>query len=157
MQDRLRILQSAKQAVKYAQLNPFGSDLGQATEMYASLRMPQLAPMLLRNDRSSPEWDMAIRELWELCARSGYRTDDLPSAAEQMARAMTSEMASAETTPLPPAPSAAELKMIDELHHESVRVDQARQVIDDRRGARPQPAPPQPTYRDVPRLRDMIR
>ena len=155
----LTAVQAGKRAVVYAMLDPFGSSIAQGTQAYEAFRMPQLVPVLLANDRESPEWDKAVAELEELCLRSAYRTDHLPGEAEQMARAMTAAMtppdAALAEAVAGPVPSAGELKVLDAVARESARLDEAREVVDDRRGAVPVRQPVQQrSYMEIPRLRD---
>jgi len=108
-------IQGAKRGVMWAQLNPFTSPVAQATKAYIGHRQPFLNLVLLKNDRSDPEWEAAISEVEECCLRSAYRTDHLPSEAEQMARAMTASMADATSEPPPPAPSGRDVMKAYEI------------------------------------------
>jgi hypothetical protein len=134
-------------------LDPFGSPLAQGTGAYTSFRALHLAPVLMRNDRESPEWPMAIAQMDELAMRSAYRTDHLPSNAEQAARAMTSAMPDASTV-VAPAPNAAEVMAADALKIANAAMPASK--IEDFRNT---PAPPRnlvvPAHKVVPSLRDM--
>ncbi len=132
----LAVVQGAKRTVLAAMLDPFGSPLAQETGAYTSFRMPQLVPVLLRNDRESPEWDMAVAELEELCLRSAWRSDSLPSNAEQAARAMTSAMADASTV-VAPAPSASEVMLVDAIKLRNETAPASK--IEDHRNTPPPP------------------
>jgi hypothetical protein len=155
---RLQVVQAAKQRVLKAQLNPFGDELAQATEAYIAYRMPHLNMVLLRCDRESPEWEKAAAEFEELALRSGLRTDHLPTDAEMAARALKAGMADAATTPPDPAPSAADVRAQIGVEFGNMALEQAaaRNVVDDRRGAQPQPAPVGRSYMEPPpRLKDL--
>ena len=92
-----------------------------------------------------------------LALRSGLRTDHLPTEAERAATALrNSGMADAMTTPPAPAPSMVEVIKQTGADFEHMRLQGVRTEVDDRRNARPVPAPPQRSYMSVPRVKDML-
>jgi hypothetical protein len=154
---RLRVLQSAKQAVMYAQLHPFTSTLAKATKAYVALRMPMLGPVLLRYDTDSPEWPEAVLQLEEWCLRSAYRTDHLPSNAAQAARAMTAAMPDGLADLMAdPMPSMTDVMNQTRAEFEAMAVDKQVSRIDDYRHGPPRDVPERP-YMQVPKLSDRAR
>jgi hypothetical protein len=83
--------------------------LGSATDAYQVWRANagHLVPLLLRGEEGVQEWDAAIAWMDDLCLRSGYRTDHLPTYAERYREAMRNHLAATDSTQ--PAPSAGEV------------------------------------------------
>jgi len=154
----LRVLGGGIMRITEAQFNPFGDEMAQATDAYKQLRAPMLGPVLLRHEVDSPEWDQAVEQLRTWCRRSAYRTDDLPSNAEQMARAMTAAMGDGSQAVADPAPSMVEVVKQTEAHFENMAL-QARPVhvsdIDDRRNAQPVRTPARSYMEPPARVRDL--
>lgn len=132
---------------------------GRETRAYAFRFGRELRRVLSNPD--DREHDVACAELRELCIaamRAGYDiTADLPDFTAIAFRAMTAEMADAATTPPDPVPSMTDVMALTKADFENsaLQAASARNVADDRRGARPVPAPPQRSYMDVPRVRDL--
>jgi hypothetical protein len=139
----LEVVQAAKTRVLAAMLNPFGDELAQATEAYKSIRMTQLVPVLLRGDRSSAEWDMAVSELAEL-----QRITENPRWVPEV-------MASAAETPPDPAPSMGEVLALDKAVMENMTLQQQANVVEDHRRPGPPRQVPERPFMEVPKLRDM--
>jgi hypothetical protein len=135
----LELAQSAKRGLVWAMIAPFESAAGQGTTAYVAYRMPRLSYVLLAGDRDHPEWDVALAELEELCLRSAYRTDHLPSNAEQMARSMTAQMPDAAASMADPVPSAVDVIASDAVAVANAGVSVGKSVIEDHRRT---PAPP---------------
>ena len=151
------LAKGAKMGLAAAMVNPFGSPVARTTPSYIGYRQPFLNLILIANDRESPEWETAAAQ-WEDCARhSGLRTDNLPSEAEQMARAMTASMADATTSPPPPAPSAVELGKLLEAEMTNRALQSTRDYVEDRRYPPPRAVLVQKrAYMVVPRVRDLL-
>lgn len=150
----LGVVQAAKRRVLAAMLDPFGDPLAQQTEAYTSFRAPMLGPVLLQRDLESPEWDQALEQLREWCRRSGYRTDDLPSEAEQIARALAAPMADALATPPDPVPSGQDILAMDAA--KMVNDSLPPSVIEDHRNTPPVPRNLRvESWRQVPTLGDL--
>ena len=148
-------VQGGKRVILGAMLDPFGSSLAQGTGAYEAFRAPMLGPVLLRHDVDSPEWDQAVEQLREWCKRSGYRTDDLPSEGEQMARAMTSMMPDGSAAMADAGPSAADV--MAQMTVDAANKSMVPDYIEDRRGAHLAPAPPARSYMDPgPGIRDLM-
>jgi hypothetical protein len=140
----LGLVQGAKRGLCYAMLTPYESPVGQGTRAYVGFRSPRLAYVLLAGDQAHPEWECAIAQLEEMCLRSAYRTDHLPSNAEQAARAITAEMADASSY-VPPAPNAQEILAADAVKLANDFMPPSH--IDDYRNS---PAPPRRDYMQLP-------
>jgi hypothetical protein len=149
-------IQAAKKGLMWAMMNPFASPVAQATQAYIGCRQPYLNHVLLKNDRSDPEWETAVAELEECCLRSAYRTDNLPSEAQQAARAMTAAMADTTTSPPPPAPGMADIMKQTEAEMTNMALQKSPTKIDDYRNRPPVPRNARvEEYRQVPTLREM--
>lgn len=132
----LELVQGAKRGLAWAIVAPYESPVGRGTKAYISWRQPRLAYVLLAGDPGHPEWECAVAQLEEMCLRSAYRTDHLPSNAEEAARAMVAEMADASAT-LADAPSGVEVMAADALKIANGAIPPSR--IEDHRNT---PAPP---------------
>jgi hypothetical protein len=143
----LVLAHDAKRGLAWACIAPFETAVGQGIRAYVAHRKLRINHVLLMMDRDHPEWGTACSELRELCIaamRGGYDVArDLPDFAEVAFRAMTSAMPSAESAVADPAPSAAEIMAQTQVDMGNMALQKAaaRNVIDDRRGARSQPAP----------------
>ena len=73
--------------------------LGQQTLPYSMREHYGLCSVLMEGNRDHPEWNAGIRFLEKLCLRTGYRTDGLPSEAEQVKRYWDSVYDSANQQP----------------------------------------------------------
>jgi hypothetical protein len=123
---------------------------GQEADTYP-LRFGLALERILR-DSGHYEHAAAIKHMLHLCRVSGFRTEnyaaELPSDAEQAKRFWDSVYEGAQHAE--PVPTGREV--IEAAHREMTviaenkRLDQAPAVLDDRRGARPVPAPPQRSY-----------
>ena len=140
----LELVQGATRGLFYAMLNPYESKVGQGTKAYVAYRMPRLAFVLLSGDPGHPEWDCAIAQMDEFAMRSAYRTDHLPSNAEQEARAIAAQMADASSY-VPPALNAREVMAADAL--KVFNDSQPPSRIDDYRNT---PRPPRRDYMQLP-------
>ena len=147
----LELVQGAKRGLAWAMVTPYESPVGQGTKAYVSYRMPRLAYVLLAGDPSHREWEPAISQLEEMCLRSAYRTDHLPSNAEQMARAMTAAMPDAASAPFAPSPNAQEVMAADMVKLANEVAPPSK--IDDYRGPGPRRAVPDRPYMRLPGAR----
>jgi hypothetical protein len=152
----MRYIQLQKESVKQQRLNPFGSDLGMATDEYKDLRRRQLGDVLLRGQRDNPEWDQAMAQLRTWCLHAGYRGEDLPDPGKVNAEAMTAAMANSADAVADPAPSARDLMKQDQVVAANAALQQSPSRIDDFRGPPPPREVPQRDYMQVPRVRDML-
>jgi len=141
----LELVVGAKRGLVFAMFTPYESRVGQGTAAYVAYRMPRLAYVLLAADQSHPEWECAIAQMDEMAMRSAYRTDHLPSNAEQAARAISAQMADASSY-VPPVPNAQEVLAADAVKVFNDSLPPSR--IEDHR----KPGPP----RDVP-VRDWMQ
>lgn len=105
----VRHIQLQKASVQMQRLNPFGSDLGQATDEYTDLRRRQLGDVLMLGQRDHPEWPQAMTWLRMLCLHAGYRGEDLPDPGQINAEAMTAAMADPANAVADAVPSAADV------------------------------------------------
>ncbi len=140
----LELVQGALRGLVFAMLTPYESRVGQGTRAYVAYRQPRLSYVLLAGDRDHPEWECAIAQLEEMCLRSAYRTDHLPSNAEQAARAITAGMADAASAPYAASPNAADVMAADVVKLINESMPPSR--IEDHRNT---PSPPR-SYMQLP-------
>ena len=77
------------------------------------MEMGKFVPVLLLGDRSNFLWDAAWDFMDTVCLRSCYRTDHLPTDAEQVRRSIDNYVAARQNAPS--APSGAEVMNLDAL------------------------------------------
>jgi uncharacterized protein YdbL (DUF1318 family) len=90
-----------------------------------------------------------------VCRVSGFRTEDyaaeLPSEAEQAKSYWDSVYADAASRAMSdPMPTGADIVAQDVAKFENIALQNVRSVVEDRRYARPQPAPPARSYMQPP-------
>lgn len=147
-------LKAADEALTGLALNmadPFKGVVAQGTPAYQVWRKQSgnLVPLLLANDRDNPEFQQAVNLLEQCCLRSGYRTDNLPTNAEQLANALAELAGTPEI-----APSGAEVMAQTGAVAENVKLEHSRQVIEDYRQPRPPKVTAEREWMQVQRLRE---